>query len=140
MTDVHVLVFKAIAGEDVINICDSKNQAMLRSKLANSILDLGNISFDITKDGTENINNIGTSKGSIRFDVTEQVDPKTDDQWQHYNGNVYTVIAIANVDDREDHPANVVYINVQNQKYYTKLLSIWHQKMTLVFRDGLTNV
>ncbi len=57
--------------------------------------------------------------------------PKTNQVWQHRNGNFYRVILLTNVDsDRPEYPETVVYENIDNGKRYSRLLSDWHRSMT----------
>lgn len=60
--------------------------------------------------------------------------PEIGSKWQHYNGNVYTVLLIANSegDDparREKYPVTVVYQGT-NGKVWSRAFDRWHASMT----------
>lgn len=67
------------------------------------------------------------------FDMSE-LNPQPKERWQHYNGNIYEVMHIANITNQpnEIHPVTVVYKGVHNGFIWTRELSDWHRSMTLV--------
>lgn len=53
--------------------------------------------------------------------------------WQHRNGQIYSVFAIANKDSTNPkYPVTVVYVNVHTRTIWTRPLSDWHRSMTLL--------
>ncbi|WP_063895905.1 DUF1653 domain-containing protein [Burkholderia ubonensis] len=62
--------------------------------------------------------------------------PRPTSQWQHSNGNLYTVLCIANefTDQPDRYPPTVVYIGL-NGRIWSRPASDWHRSMTLV-RDA----
>ena len=56
-------------------------------------------------------------------------------RWQHHNGNIYTVLHIANhASDHEDrYPKTVVYQG-ENGNVWSRPLSDWHRSMTFLSR------
>lgn len=59
--------------------------------------------------------------------------PKIGSTWLHDNGNEYTVICIANKDNRPlTYPRSVVYINSSNGEVYTRFLCDWHRSLTKI--------
>jgi hypothetical protein len=56
--------------------------------------------------------------------------PKIGSIWRHKNGNIYTVIAVANVAFRtRDYPPTIVYIG-GNGNTWARTLDNWHQSMS----------
>lgn len=55
--------------------------------------------------------------------------------WQHYTGNLYCVMHIANENSSPEravkYPPTVVYMNVHTHVVYARPLSRWHASMTL---------
>jgi hypothetical protein len=55
-------------------------------------------------------------------------------QYQHKNGNIYTVILLTNTDStlerQVDHPIDVVYMG-QNGKIWSRRLSDWERSFTI---------
>jgi hypothetical protein len=63
-------------------------------------------------------------------------DPKIGTIWQHKNGNVYTVIAVANVAFLTmNYPPTIVYIG-ENGNTWARTLDSWHESMKPVQRTG----
>jgi hypothetical protein len=54
--------------------------------------------------------------------------------WAHYNGNLYRVVAIANLPDKERYPKTVVYQNVENGTMWARRFDDWHRSMRLLSR------
>lgn len=58
------------------------------------------------------------------------------DVWQHKNGNYYYVLGVSNTKNvREDHPPDVVYCTIVNQRIdftsmWTRRLSDWDRSFT----------
>ena len=52
-----------------------------------------------------------------------------DSKWKHYNGIEYKVIAIANEENTEKYPTQVIYKG-ENGKVWSRLLSDWHRSFT----------
>ncbi|WP_063894566.1 hypothetical protein [Burkholderia ubonensis] len=59
--------------------------------------------------------------------------PRPTSAWQHTNGNVYTVLCIANefTERPEQYPPTVVYMGL-NGRIWSRLASDWARSMTLV--------
>lgn len=53
--------------------------------------------------------------------------------WQHRNGQIYSVFAIANKESTNSkYPITVVYVNVRTRTIWTRPLDDWHRSMTLL--------
>jgi hypothetical protein len=63
--------------------------------------------------------------------------PRAGDIWQHYNGNQYVVLHIANehTERPEQYPPTVVYAGYENERVWARPLSDWHRSMSYVGRD-----
>ena len=59
--------------------------------------------------------------------------------WEHYNGNRYVVVAIANQLDTEKYPKTVVHQNVENDTIWARPLSDWHRSYHRVFLNEAHN-
>lgn len=56
--------------------------------------------------------------------------PEVGSIWQHKNGNIYTVVALANVaSDSDDYPPTVVYMG-GNGNVWARKVSDWSRSMT----------
>ena len=55
--------------------------------------------------------------------------PEIGSRWQHRNGNVYTVLHIANLADEERYPKTSVYQG-PNGMVWTRRADDWHRSMT----------
>ena len=55
--------------------------------------------------------------------------------WGHMNGNIYSVILIANESDDERYPKTVVYRGL-NGKVWARRSDDWHRSMSLIARGG----
>lgn len=77
-----------------------------------------------------------TELTGLTIDITDQVwsnvlaTPEINSKWTHTNGNIYTVINIANKDtDHPDkYPVTVVYIG-ENKKVWSRPVSDWYRSM-----------
>lgn len=58
-------------------------------------------------------------------------DPDPGTRWRHRNGNIYTVLCIANEPDAARYPRTIVYRG-ENGKVWARLASDWHRSMTLI--------
>ena len=56
-------------------------------------------------------------------------DPKPGTIWRHRNGNLYTVLHIANGPDEERYPRTVVYQG-ENGLVWARRAADWHRSMT----------
>lgn len=52
--------------------------------------------------------------------------------WQHKNGNIYTILMLANEPDEERYPLTVVY-GGSNGKTWARRADDWHRSMTRIF-------
>lgn len=59
--------------------------------------------------------------------------PQPTEKFQHHNGNIYSVLYIANSHcDAEDYPIFVIYQNENNGTIWAKTLENFHEKMTKI--------
>lgn len=59
--------------------------------------------------------------------------PPKGSQWQHYNGNLYEVVTIANTfSTKRNRPIMIIYKG-ENEKVWARPLSDWHRSMTQVY-------
>lgn len=58
--------------------------------------------------------------------------PTIGSHWQHRNGNVYVVVALANTrtERPDEYPVMVVYENIANQAVWCRRADDWHRSMT----------
>lgn len=54
--------------------------------------------------------------------------PTPGSKWQHYNGGEYTVLHIANGDDRPDYPLSVVFQSAHG-RVWVRPAADWHRSM-----------
>lgn len=64
-------------------------------------------------------------------------DIQVGDVWQHTNGNLYTVLHIANEPDELRYPRTIVYQG-PNGKVWARRADDWHRSMT--FMGGVEDV
>lgn len=55
--------------------------------------------------------------------------------WKHRNGNLYCIVAVANLPDEERYPKTVVYKNVKNGTVWARRYDDWHRSFTFYTGD-----
>jgi hypothetical protein len=59
--------------------------------------------------------------------------PEIGSLWRHYNGQVYQVVRITNLQSKKpEYPETVVYFNVLQDTWWSRPVSEWHRSFSRV--------